>query len=106
MGLVAVHLRRGDYKRHYPRLATWSIGLTSSRSCRISFIRLCMLLSLFPLLPAVSLLIPPPRRPKKEVQEQKQKQKISATQARMAAGAPASPLPTNPTTSNTASPQS
>lgn len=23
-GLVAVHLRRGDYKRHCPRLATWS----------------------------------------------------------------------------------
>src|ERR1700691_3869613 len=23
-GLVAIHLRRGDYKRHCPRLATWS----------------------------------------------------------------------------------
>ena len=30
-GLVAIHLRRGDCKRHYPRLATWSssfMGLT------------------------------------------------------------------------------
>jgi len=28
-GLIAVHLRRGDYKRHCPRLSTWNSGYIS-----------------------------------------------------------------------------